>query len=369
MSVREGGEGAMTAEHFRNTCVLWFSLAIVVLVFLVDIHLPLGVASGVPYLFAVLFAMSVRPRWAGPAIAIVCMGLTLLKMEIHSERGTTEWWKVIANRGLALVAIGIVAFVGWMRQRAELARQAAESDALDKREELARLARVRTLGEAAAWLAHELNQPLAAISLQVDLATEMARQGPTRLTELSSFLNQAATQAARASEIVRSLRLLAGGPRMLQDAVDLNRIVEDTVRLMRPHADRAGVELQVLLQRPAAAILGDRVQLQQVLVNLIQNGMDAAVQGSAPEKKVCISTQVRADHLEIQVCDTGGGFVNLERAFERFHTTKSQGLGLGLAICKEIIDAHGGKIEAKPGERPFGARLLVQLPIPLAEAL
>lgn len=362
----------MSADSFRGHFPLWPSLALVALVFTVDLNLPLGVASAVPYLFAVLLAGSARPPWAGFAVALLCMVLTVLKMELYSDRGTTELWKVIANRGLAIVAIGIVAVLGWRRQRAEDAREAAESSLHEQREELARMARVRTLGEAAAWLAHELNQPLATIGLQVDLAAEMARKGPAKLPELTGFLNQAVAQVARAADIVKSLRRLAGGVRATHDLVDLNQVIEDTVRLMTPHGDRAGVTLRTSLKRPTPAVLGDRVQLQQVLVNLIQNAMDAAAslpgQGQALEKTVHIASDISDNDLEIRVSDTGPGFANLDRAFERFHTTKPQGLGLGLAICKEIVAVHGGLIEAKSGPAPFATTLLVRLPIPTGDS-
>src|SRR5262245_48804959 len=173
------------------------AIGLVAVVFAVDLCLPLGVAAAVPYTFAVLLALSAKPGWVGPVVAAVCMVLTVAKMEIVPERGTTEMWKVIVNRCLALFAIGMTTLLGILRRRAEAKIRAREAD-------LARMGRLATAGELATLLAHELNQPLAAVCLQADVAAHLIEKNDR--PELKSALLEVSEQSRRASEIVRALR-------------------------------------------------------------------------------------------------------------------------------------------------------------------
>src|SRR4051794_11877063 len=173
------------------------SLALVAAVFAVDLCLPLGVAAAVPYTFAVLVALGAKPGWFGPAVAGVCMALTVAKMGIVPERGNTEMWKVIVNRCLALFAIGMTTLLGLLRRRAEELNRQHEAD-------MARMARLAVAGELATVLAHELNQPLAAMCLQADIAAHLAGDGDS--SELKAALREVAEQSGRAAEIVRSIR-------------------------------------------------------------------------------------------------------------------------------------------------------------------
>src|SRR5262245_37301624 len=160
------------------------ALALIALVVGVDLCLPLGVAAAVPYTFAVLLALSAKPGWVGPAVAALCVGLTVAKMEILPERGNTEMWKVIANRCLALFAIGMTTLLGLFWRRAETTIRAHEA-------ELVRMGRLAVAGELAAVLAHELNQPLAAVCLQADVAARLAGEDGAR-PELGEALREVA---------------------------------------------------------------------------------------------------------------------------------------------------------------------------------
>lgn len=333
------------------------ALALVALVFGVDLCLPLGVASAVPYTFAVLLALRAKPGWVGPAVAGLCVVLTVAKMGLAPERGTTEMWKVIANRCLALFAIGMTTLLGLLRRRAEA--QIRQHEAV-----LARLGRVAVAGELATVLAHELNQPLAAVCLQADLAVHLATESAP--AELKAALEEVAEQSRRAAEIVRSLRRTVRQADAERGPVDLNEVVRDVARLLDWRARRAGAGVSLVLAAdPLPPTYGDRVQLEQVLVNLLQNAIEA-VEGVNGPRLVELETKRAGDAVEVRVRDTGPGIGDLAKAFERFYTTKPDGMGLGLAISQSIVRAHGGELTA--ATRPAGgAEFTCALPVYLEE--
>lgn len=314
------------------------SLALVATVFAVDLCLPLGVAAAVPYTFAVLVALGAKPRWLGPAVAALCMALTVAKMEIVPERGNTEMWKVIVNRCLALFAIGMTTLLGLLRRRAEERNRQHEAD-------LARMARLAVAGELATVLAHELNQPLAAVCLQADIAAHLAAGADS--SELNAALGEVSEQSRRAAEIVRSIRRTVRRAEPEREAVDLNELVQVVVRLLDWKARRAGVTVHARLVDPFPRTHGDRVQLEQVVFNLLQNAIEAIVARGDGPRTVRIETAATAETVCVSVRDTGIGLPDAERVFERFYTTKPDGMGLGLAISRSAAEAHGGSLTAK----------------------
>jgi len=328
------------------------ALALVALVFAVDLCLPLGVAAAVPYTFAVLLALRAKPGWVGPTVAGLCMVLTVAKMEIVPERGTTEMWKVVVNRCLALFAIGMTTLLGLLRRRDEATARQHEAD-------LARMGRLAVAGELATVLAHELNQPLAAVCLQADVAAHLARDDAS--PELRAALNEVAEQSRRAAEIVRTIRRTVRRTEPERGVVDLNEAVRVVVRLLDWKARRTGVAVQLRLADPLPATHGDRVQLEQVIFNLFQNAIEAAVASGAGPRVVTLATAVEGDSVCARVRDTGPGLPDPGRAFERFYTTKPDGMGLGLAISRGIAEAHGGSLSAKNVDG--GAEFVFALPI------
>ncbi|HEY1190975.1 MAG TPA: ATP-binding protein [Gemmata sp.] len=329
------------------------ALALVALVFGVDLCLPLGVASAVPYTFAVLLALRAKPGRVGPAVAVLCMALTLAKMGLAPERGGTEMWKVVANRCLALFAIGMTTLLGVLRRRAEA--QVRQQEAV-----LARMSRVAVAGELATVLAHELNQPLAAVCLQADLAVHLAPADAPE--DLRAALGEVAEQSRRAAEIVRSIRRAVRPTAPERGPIDLNQVARDVVRLLDWRARRAGAAVSVTLAPdPLPAIHGDRVQLEQVLVNLLQNAFEAVETVSGP-RLVSVSTIKTGAAVEVRVSDTGPGLSAPDQAFERFYTTKPDGMGLGLAISRSAVRTHGGELTAA-ARAGGGAEFVCVLPI------
>lgn len=342
------------------------SLLLVSLVFVVDAILPLGVASAVPYTFAVLLALKARSPRFGVWVAVVCCVLTIAKLGLFPDRGTTELWKVITNRCLALFAVGMSALLGVQRRRAEEQRQQAELQTRLHLADLAHLGRLKTAGQLATSLAHELNQPLAAVSLQSEIATQLVQQdGAASRDALLAALQEITEQSQRAGIIVRSLREQVRKPEPLQSPVAVNDLVDEAVRLIEPQAVRAGVTLSSKLAAALPPILGDKIQLEQVLLNLLQNAIEAVTAAESAPRVVQVVTQCDdASQITISVRDTGVGLApgEAERVFERFHSTKTYGMGLGLAISRTIAEAHGGRLwgHANPDR---GATFTLTLPI------
>ncbi|MBP3959035.1 GHKL domain-containing protein [Gemmata sp. G18] len=340
-------------RRVRATRPAVLALVLVATVFAVDLCLPLGVASAVPYTFAVLIALGAKPAWVGPTVAVLCAVLTFAKMEIVPERGNTEMWKVIVNRCLALFAIGMTTLLGVLRRRAEAKVRQHEAD-------LARMSRLAVAGELATVLAHELNQPLAAVCLQADMAALLATESTSG--ELRAALDEVAEQSHRAAEIVRSIRHTVRRTSAERGSVDLNEVVRVVARLLDWRARRTGVSVELhLAADPLPPTYGDRVQLEQVLFNLLQNAIEAVEAGSGP-RTVVMETLPEGDWLTVRVRDTGPGLADPKRAFEQFYTTKPDGMGLGLAISRSIVVTHGGALTA--ATRPEGgAELTCVLPI------
>jgi C4-dicarboxylate-specific signal transduction histidine kinase len=220
------------------------------------------------------------------------------------------------------------------RQRAEEARR-----------ELIHASRLAALSEFTASIAHEINQPLGAILSNAD-AAEMLLESPTPpLDEVRRILVDIRNDDLRASNVIRSLRALLRRGEVERNPVEINRLVREVATILRAEALRRGIEVRVELAATDLEVLGDRVHLQQVLLNLIINGMEA-MQDSHEEKQLRISTVRQGDEVLVSVADRGCGVSpeSIPRLFDRFFSTKKEGMGLGLAISRSLVEEHGGRI-------------------------
>jgi C4-dicarboxylate-specific signal transduction histidine kinase len=324
------------------------ALALVAVVFAVDLSLPLGVAAAVPYTFAVLLALADRRGWVGPAVAGLCGVLTVLKLGLHPDRGETEMWKVIANRCLALFAIGVTTVLGMLRRQAAAKQRRAEEQLRAHQATLAHVGRLSLLGQVAAGLAHEVNQPLSAIGLQAEIAGRLAVPGEALRPEVAEALKEIAAQSARAGEIIRGVRRLARRGTPGTDPVSMDDVVAAVVELLEWQIGRAAATVKVNPGGPTAVVEADRIQLEQVLINLIQNALDAVTGQPDGRRLVSVTTTTDGDTVTVRVTDSGRGGFDPGRLFEPFYTTKEGGLGLGLAISRGIVEAHGGRLWAEP---------------------
>jgi PAS domain S-box-containing protein len=229
------------------------------------------------------------------------------------------------------------------------ARKQAELEVQQQRGELAHLSRVTMLGELSGSLAHELNQPLTAILSNAQAAQRFLAHDNADLNEVRDILADIVAEDKRAGEVIRRLRLLLKKGEVQHQPFDLNEAVREVLKLVRSDLVNQGVAVHTELAPALPAVNADRVQLQQVLLNLVMNACDAMAGGPAGDHKLIIRTGLVGDEgIRVSVADRGVGLApdNLEKVFEPFFTTKVQGMGLGLSVCRTIITAHGGKLWA-----------------------
>jgi two-component system sensor kinase FixL len=248
------------------------------------------------------------------------------------------------------------------------ARKQAEAEALLQRNELAHMARVSTMGELASSLAHELNQPLGAIMRNAE-AAELFLQDPLPdLEEVRAILTDIRKDDQRAGAVIDRVRGLIKRREVERRPLDLNLLAGEVVTLVRPDAELRRVRLALETDPSLPPVQGDRVQLQQVLLNLVLNAMDALKDNPPASRLVTVGTRPAGERVEVAVSDTGHGISaeNLPRLFEPFFTSKPNGLGLGLVISRSIIEAHGGKLWAE-NNPDGGATFHITLPVARGE--
>jgi signal transduction histidine kinase len=231
-------------------------------------------------------------------------------------------------------------------------RRRTALELVHNRQELTHFGRVSTMGQLASSLAHELNQPLSAILRNAEAAEIFLRSDSPDLKELREILADIRKDDRRAGEVIDRMRGLLKRREFQAAQLDANELASEVVALARPDAEARKVALVLQPSPRPATAWGDRVQLQQVLLNLLLNGMDAI--NNSPLHRRTVSLQVRPhpSGVELAICDTGQGITqeNLKRLFDSFFTTKPNGLGMGLAISQSIIVAHGGRITAQNNE-------------------
>lgn len=264
-----------------------------------------------------------------------------------------------------LLVFGFLAVLtSWMsskRRRAEeglrQARDELETRVQDRTKELAHVTRVMTLGELTASIAHEVNQPLAAIVTNGNACLRWLGSATPNLSEAREAVQRIINDSYRASEVIARVRTLVKKSPPRNDLVDLNEMIVEVLALAQSEARLNRVLLKHQLKNDLPRVRGDRVQLQQVILNLVINGMEAIAASKDGARELFVSSDVdEANNAIVAVKDSGAGLdsANLERVFDAFYTTKPEGMGMGLAISRTIIESHGGRLWATTNS-PGGA--------------
>jgi PAS domain S-box-containing protein len=285
---------------------------------------------------------------------------------ITDARGSVRWLQtvkrpILERDGLAKQVLGASTDI---TQRKE-----TEIELREQRVELAHVARITTMGELAASLAHELNQPLTAILSNAQAALRFMSSKPADLEEVREILQDIVKDNSRAGEVIRRMRALVKKEELDFASVDLASLIHDVVVLVHSDAILLNIKLALDLDDNLPPVRGDKVQLQQVVLNLLLNAFDAMKDCPASERDVKLRLEGNGVGLiQAAVSDHGTGLSGdkLDKIFQPFYTTKGEGLGMGLSICRSIIEAHGGRIWAQ-NNAGRGATFYFTIPVEKSE--
>ena len=242
------------------------------------------------------------------------------------------------------------------RKRAEVEARDNERRYREVQAELAHASRVATIGQLMASIAHEIRQPITATINNAQAGLNFLNAEPPDLEEVRQALGDILSAGKRAGDVIDRIRALIKKAPPRKEDLEINEAVLEVIALTRAEVLKNGVSVRTQLAEDLPHVHGDRVQLQQVLLNLIINAIEAMRDGGEEDRELLISTRNEPDGVCVEVRDSGPGFApaSLERVFEAFYSTKSGGLGLGLSVCRSIIEAHNGRLWASPN-LPRGA--------------
>jgi PAS domain S-box-containing protein len=275
-----------------------------------------------------------------------------LEKRYYGKDGRLVWGNLTVSlvrdeRGEPLFGIGVVEDIT-ERKRAEEALRQAQG-------ELAHVARVMTMGELAASIAHEVNQPLAAVIANANASLRWLAATTPNLYEARDAVSRIVRDGNRASDVIGRIRALVKKGDTEKALLDIDEVIQEVVSLTHSEIQKSGVVLKLNLASGLPRLLGDRIQLQQVILNLAMNGIEAMNTVTDRSREMFIrSSQNESDQVLVAVQDSGIGIdpQNLEKIFNAFYTTKSQGMGMGLAISRSIVENHGGRLWAVPNDGP-----------------
>jgi signal transduction histidine kinase len=273
---------------------------------------------------------------------------------------STYRWQIAAAAVVLVAQTVLIAALIVQRRR----RRTAEIEVQRQRTELAHASRLSAVGQLSASIVHEVTQPLAAISGNADAAELLLDADPPKLDDAKRVLVDLKAANQRASDVVRRVRDLLRKREMVVEPFDINSAVSEVIRLLESEAHGRNIDVRAELDSLPLA-RGDRMHIQQVLLNLLMNGMDAVADQPRGQRELMVRTSRNADgHAEISVSDSGHGIAmaDLSRVFDSFFTTKKEGLGLGLSLCRSIVLAHGGRVWVDNNARG-GATIRFTLPL------
>lgn len=324
------------------------------LFFFIDLSIPLGVAAAVPYVAVVLLALRIKDARYTYGFAISSSLLTLLGFFLSSELGAM--WQVIFNRSLALFAIWACAVLSLQLQHSMKA-----TGQLKKR--LANATRLGEMDELVTGVAHEINQPLAAIVTYCDAGRRYLASDPVAVDQLEVCMNNAAEQAHRASEVIKNLRLLVQKENFSNESVDCAILVDEVLRLLEDDLDQHAATIRVDLADKLPPIIANQSQIEQVIVKLVENSFEALGELQMGRE---ILIRVSCDGgalVTFTIEDPGQGVAPevVGELFEPFVTTHADSVGLGLSVSRSIVAAHGGKLQYRP-RQPRGSIFAFSIP-------
>ncbi|VVP67364.1 Adaptive-response sensory-kinase SasA [Pseudomonas fluorescens] len=325
-------------------------------IFIVDTLTELDIAVAVLYVLVIMIAMGSCTLRGLRRVALICGALTLAGFFVsHLEH---PFGTALARCLISLTAIGIATWLAVKNRRTsdELQEQLSllahthdvEAQLHRAQLELAHISRNTTMGEMAASIAHEVNQPLAAIASSAESASRWLDRPIPDLDEARVAIKRAASNAHRASEVIRRIRNLTRKSDSHYEDLDLESVVADSLALLDREIQSQQVQLLRKVEGCSPKVSGDRIQLQQVLINLIMNSLQAMTGRKDLPRELHVRIHGKESLAVVEVRDNGPGIdpQHLALLFDAFFTTKEDGMGIGLSICRSIIELHGGRIWA-----------------------
>jgi signal transduction histidine kinase len=269
-------------------------------------------------------------------------------------------WQIASVVAVLLIQAGLITVLLREHRR----RQLAEVQLRQRMVELTHLSRFSTAGELTASIAHEINQPLGSILTNAETADAILNSPTPDIAELKDIVKDILQDDRRASEVIRRMRSFLKKAPFEQKQFDLNEVVRETVRFFSALAVGRNFELASVITPETLPILGDRIQLQQVILNLVMNGIEAMKDTPTQNRNISIRTSCVEKFAELSVSDRGPGIPEdkLKEVFEPFFTSKAEGMGMGLAIARTIVEAHHRQISAR-NQLHGGASFRIRLPL------
>lgn len=341
-------------RHLRSVALPLATALLALAIFVIDTVTKYEIAAATFYVVVVLMSLRFCRTQGVVTVSVLCILLTILSFVLTPDGNFRSG---IANTAISLTAIAATTYLAI---RSETARVTAER----VQAHLAHVARITTLGEMAASIAHEVNQPLAAIVNNANACRRWMRAEPDNAEKIGASIDNIVDDANRASAIVNRVRALATRAESKRFRIEINHVVQDVLALMHVRLHESRIAVRTDLADGLPLIFGDGIQLQQVVLNLVANAMDAINTATAGEREIHIqSSKSNTRDVTIRIADTGIGLDPevTSHLFEAFYSTKPHGMGMGLSICRSIIEAHGGYIGAEPNE-PHGSTFYFTLP-------
>jgi len=369
-----GTKSAWAQGFWRTAKQCLLGIAAVALLTFVCFRLQAGLTIVALLYLIIVVLLSVSggfvPSILASVIAVLCLDYFFAKPIFSLQ--LTDPLEVVALIAFSTAA-SVTSYVMLQRKRVEDAlRESEQRRRADQAEqalheaqvELAHVGRVMSLGELTTSIAHEINQPLAGVVTNAQASLRWLNYEPPRLDEVRSAVERIVRDGNRASDVIRRIRAIAKKADPQKVLLDINDVIQEGVSLVRREILSRGVSLRTEFAPALPPVIGDRVQLQQVLINLMMNGVEAMAAITDRAREILVRSQQHDEQVLVAVRDSGVGInpENIERLFNAFYTTKPAGLGIGLSISRSIIAAHGGRLWVSPNEGR-GATFQFTLPV------
>lgn len=305
-----------------------------------------------------LLAIIVSSLFGGRGPGLFSLGLSTVAFDIFFlpapfpfSTDASSWLRLGVFLAVGVTAIQLIE----ARRRTEEALRLTQA-------RLSRATQIATVAEFAASIAHEISQPLSAVVANGQACTQWLSAQPPNLINARIAAERIVRDGRDAGEVVQRIRALFKKNAPARMELSVNDVVSEVLRLIHPEIARKGIIVSTDLEKKLPSVQGDRVQLQQVVFNLLHNGIEAMETLNERPKQICISSKMRGqDAIVVEIRDHGPGLSDPEKAFEPFYTTKEKGMGMGLAICRSIVEAHGGSLGISPSQSP-GTTFFFTLP-------